>query len=92
MQGLAGDDGAAAGGGDRGEAAGGAQAGSAGNGGLGAVASELVASPVLPEDVVKEAMPGNLQRAQHFLSFMRRIIHYLAVRGGGAPLRGSAAA
>lgn len=92
VQGLAGDDGAAAGGGDRGEAAGGAQAGSAGNGGLGAVASELVASPVLPEDVVKEAMPGNLQRAQHFLSFMRRIIHYLAVRGGGAPLRGSAAA
>lgn len=49
---------------------------------MSAVASELVASPVLPDDVVREAMPGNLQRAQHFLSFMRRIIHYLAVREG----------
>lgn len=35
---------------------------------------------VLPEDLLKEAVPGNIRRAEHFVAFLKRFIEYLKVR------------
>ncbi|DAZ95362.1 TPA: hypothetical protein N0F65_002547 [Lagenidium giganteum] len=40
----------------------------------------LLANPVLPDDVLEEAIPGNIRRAEHFVAFMRRLIEYLRTR------------
>src|SRR5262249_44425813 len=34
----------------------------------------------LPDDVLDEAIPGNIRRAEHFIAFMRRLIEYLRTR------------
>ena len=34
---------------------------------------------MLPRDVLKEAVPGNIRRAKHFLAFLKRFIEYLKV-------------
>nr|CAG8465117.1 15422_t:CDS:10 [Entrophospora candida] len=39
-----------------------------------------MANPVLPDDVLKEAVPGNIRKAEHFVAFMRRFIEYLKTR------------
>ncbi|KAK7722070.1 TFIIH/NER complex ATP-dependent 5'-3' DNA helicase subunit [Diaporthe eres] len=40
----------------------------------------LMANPVLPEDLLKEAVPGNIRRAEHFVAFLKRFIEYLKTR------------
>ncbi|CAH0478533.1 unnamed protein product [Peronospora belbahrii] len=40
----------------------------------------MLANPVLPDDVLDEAIPGNIRRAEHFVAFMRRLIEYLLQR------------
>ncbi|EGZ18797.1 hypothetical protein PHYSODRAFT_354695 [Phytophthora sojae] len=40
----------------------------------------MIANPVLPDDVLDEAIPGNIRRAEHFVAFMRRLIEYLRQR------------
>jgi DNA excision repair protein ERCC-2 len=35
---------------------------------------------VLPNDVLQEAVPGNIRRAEHFVSFLRRFVEYLKTR------------
>ena len=34
---------------------------------------------VLPDDVLQEALPGNMRRGEHFLLFMKRFTEYLKV-------------
>jgi len=34
---------------------------------------------VLPDDLLKEAVPGNIRRAEHFVAFLRRFVEYLKV-------------
>ena len=34
---------------------------------------------VLPDDLLKEAVPGNIRRAEHFITFLKRFIEYLKV-------------
>lgn len=41
---------------------------------------DLLSTPVLPEDMVAEAIPGNIRKAEHFVAFMKRFIEYLKVR------------
>ncbi|KAJ3086145.1 DNA-dependent ATPase of the nucleotide excision repair factor 4 complex, partial [Quaeritorhiza haematococci] len=41
---------------------------------------EVMANPVLPDDLLKEAVPGNIRRAEHFVAFLRRFIEYLKTR------------
>src|SRR4051794_7511867 len=41
--------------------------------------AELMANPVLPDDVLQEAVPGNIRRAEHFVAFLRRFVEYLKV-------------
>ncbi|SAM05615.1 hypothetical protein [Absidia glauca] len=40
----------------------------------------FMANPVLPDDLLKEAVPGNIRRAEHFVAFLRRFIEYLKTR------------
>ncbi|VUG20157.1 RAD3 [Brettanomyces bruxellensis] len=37
-------------------------------------------NPILPSDVLQEAIPGSIRRAEHFISFMKRFIEYLKTR------------
>jgi len=39
--------------------------------------AEQLASPILPEDLVNEAIPGNIRRAEHFLALLKRIVNFL---------------
>lgn len=40
----------------------------------------FMANPVLPKDLLEEAIPGNIRKAEHFISFLRRFIEYLKTR------------
>ncbi|XP_057483944.1 LOW QUALITY PROTEIN: general transcription and DNA repair factor IIH helicase subunit XPD-like [Actinidia eriantha] len=39
-----------------------------------------LSNPALPDDILKEAVPGNIRRAEHFLSVLRRLVQYLKGR------------
>ncbi|WFC94546.1 DNA helicase [Malassezia brasiliensis] len=43
-------------------------------------AETFLANPVLPADLLQEAVPGNIRRAEHFLAFLRRFVEYLKTR------------
>ena len=34
----------------------------------------------LPDDLLQEAVPGNIRRAEHFVGFLKRFVEYLKVR------------
>jgi hypothetical protein len=34
---------------------------------------------VLPEDLLNEAIPGNIRKAEHFVAFLKRLVEYLKV-------------
>lgn len=42
----------------------------------------FMSNPVLPDDLLKEAVPGNIRRAEHFVAFLKRFIEYLKVSKG----------
>ena len=37
-------------------------------------------NPVIPDDILREAVPGNIRRAEHFVAFLRRFVEYLKTR------------
>jgi len=39
-----------------------------------------LASNALPDDVLAEAVPGNIRRAEHFVSFLKKIVEHLRAR------------
>ncbi|KAG9300434.1 hypothetical protein G9A89_010059 [Geosiphon pyriformis] len=39
-----------------------------------------MANPILPDDLLKEAVPGGIRRAEHFIGFLRRFVEYLKTR------------
>eukprot|EP00118_Oscarella_pearsei_P004864 m.21551 g.21551 ORF g.21551 m.21551 type:complete len:231 (+) comp28184_c0_seq7:946-1638(+) len=39
-----------------------------------------MSNPVLPDDILQEAVPGNIRTAEHFIGFMKRFIEYLKGR------------
>uniref|UniRef100_A0A061RL20 DNA 5'-3' helicase n=1 Tax=Tetraselmis sp. GSL018 TaxID=582737 RepID=A0A061RL20_9CHLO len=45
-----------------------------------APSDELLQTPVLPEDVLRETVPGHMRRAEHFLAFMKRFVQFLRMR------------
>jgi len=46
--------------------------------GGGAIETDLLlASPVLPQDILRESVPGNIRRAHHFLMFLRGWVEFL---------------
>lgn len=40
----------------------------------------FMSNPVLPQDLLEEAIPGNIRKAEHFISFLKRFIEYLKTR------------
>lgn len=38
---------------------------------------QLLANPVLPQDLLHEAVPGNIRKAEHFLTFLKRLLEFL---------------
>lgn len=42
--------------------------------------SAFMANPALPDDLLTEAVPGNIRRAEHFVAFLKRFIEYLKTR------------
>ncbi|CCH61477.1 hypothetical protein TBLA_0E04230 [Henningerozyma blattae CBS 6284] len=47
---------------------------------LNAEEEPVVETPVLSEDLLTEAIPGNIRRAEHFVAFLKRLIEYLKTR------------
>lgn len=42
-----------------------------------------VDSLTLSKDMIDEAIPGNIRKAEHFIAFLKRFIEYLKVRNIG---------
>ncbi|RGB34175.1 hypothetical protein C1646_760892 [Rhizophagus diaphanus] len=40
----------------------------------------FMSNPVLPDDLLTEAIPGNIRKAEHFIAFLRRFIEYIKTR------------
>ncbi|KAJ6647866.1 General transcription and DNA repair factor IIH helicase subunit XPD, partial [Pseudolycoriella hygida] len=40
----------------------------------------VLANPILPDDILQGAIPGNIRTADHFLSFLRRFVEYIKFR------------
>ena len=45
-----------------------------------AASDHWLANPTLPDDILKEAVPGSIRRAEHFLDVLRRLLDYLKTR------------
>jgi len=43
----------------------------------GAETSDWLANPALPQDILQEAVPGNIRRAEHYVAFMQRFLGFL---------------
>ena len=43
-------------------------------------ADAILSNPILPDDVLLEAVPGNIRIAEHFIRFLRRFLEYLKTR------------
>lgn len=48
-----------------------------------------MANPVLPADVLEEAVPGNIRQAEHFVSFLERFNEFLKVSSWHVDLPGA---
>ncbi|XP_021897957.1 DNA repair helicase XPD [Carica papaya] len=44
------------------------------------ISDTWLANPALPDDILKEAVPGNIRRAEHFVHVLRRLVQYLRGR------------
>ncbi|PNF15639.1 TFIIH basal transcription factor complex helicase XPD subunit [Cryptotermes secundus] len=40
----------------------------------------VLSNPVLPDEVLKEAVPGSIRTAEHFVGFLKRFVEYLKTR------------
>ncbi|KAG8902727.1 hypothetical protein FRB99_004206 [Tulasnella sp. 403] len=40
----------------------------------------VMANPALPDDLLHEAIPGNIRKAEHFVAFLKRFVEYLKTR------------
>lgn len=40
----------------------------------------ILANPAIPDDILQESVPGNIRKAEHFVSFMKRFVEYLKTR------------
>ncbi|KAJ7172483.1 hypothetical protein C8R46DRAFT_1086107 [Mycena filopes] len=40
----------------------------------------FMSNPLLPNDMLNEAVPGNIRKAEHFVAFLKRFVEYLKTR------------
>ncbi|KAL1680373.1 hypothetical protein EV122DRAFT_262410 [Schizophyllum commune] len=43
-------------------------------------ADGFMSNPLLPDDLLNEAVPGNIRKAEHFVAFLKRFVEYLKTR------------
>lgn len=41
---------------------------------------QILANPVLPDEILQEAIPGNIRTAEHFINFLKRFLEYVKTR------------
>lgn len=41
---------------------------------------DILMNPVIPDDILREAVPGNIRRAEHFVAVLKRFVEYLKIR------------
>ena len=44
------------------------------------IADQIMANPIIPDDLLQEAIPGNIRQGEHFLAFLRRFTEYLKTK------------
>lgn len=49
-------------------------------GGGGPEDSNTLGNPLLPDDIMQEAVPGNIRKAEHFVTFLKKIVEFLKRR------------
>lgn len=42
--------------------------------------AELASNPVLPEEILNQAVPGNLRRADTFVKYLQKLVYFLKAR------------
>jgi DNA excision repair protein ERCC-2 len=65
----------------------GAGAGGGGGGGAARVqsaADQVLSNPVLSADILEEAVPGNIRKAEHFVAFLKKVVQFLKAQLAGA--------
>lgn len=40
----------------------------------------VLANPVLPDEILREVVPGNIRHADHFIGFLKRLVEYIKLR------------
>lgn len=40
----------------------------------------ILSNPILPNDILQEAVPGNIRKAEHFIVFLRRFLEYVKAK------------
>ena len=40
----------------------------------------FLANPVLPNEILQEAVPGNIRNAEHFIFFLKKLVEYMKMR------------
>ncbi|KAK3095085.1 hypothetical protein FSP39_010122 [Pinctada imbricata] len=40
----------------------------------------ILSNPVLPDEILQEAVPGNIRTGEHFIAFMKRFLEYMKIR------------
>ncbi|GBM44428.1 General transcription and DNA repair factor IIH helicase subunit XPD [Araneus ventricosus] len=40
----------------------------------------ILSNPVLPDEILNEAVPGNIRSAEHFIAFLKRFLEYVKMR------------
>ena len=43
-------------------------------------ADAIMANPILPDDLLTDAIPGNIRNAEHFVIFLKRFLEYVKMR------------
>ncbi len=44
------------------------------------ISDQILANPIVPDDILREAVPGNIRKAEHFVAFLKRFIEFLRSR------------
>jgi DNA excision repair protein ERCC-2 len=44
---------------------------------LPAGSNDVLANPIIPDDIVAETVPGNIRKADHFIQYLRRLVQYI---------------
>ena len=44
------------------------------------LADRVLANPIVSDDMLNEAIPGNIRKAEHFLALLRRFLEFLRIK------------